>query len=121
MIVDDNKDVLYSLKTLLEKKNYEVITVDDGVKCIKKLEQGFKGVVLMDLMMPGMDGVQTIKEIVKKGLNKDVVIEIITGYGSDNDKKIAKIAPYIFDYLSKPLDPVEILESIKKCSVSISS
>ena len=82
MIVDDEPDVLISLKTVFERQNYEVVTVSNGVECLDEIEKGFKGVILMDLMMPVMDGWATINEIVKKGYNKYVCIFIITDKGT---------------------------------------
>lgn len=120
MIVDDEPDVLNSLKTVLEHQNYEVITVDNGFDCIEKIEEGFKGIILMDLMMPEMDGWDTIKEIVNKGLMKNVAISIITGKGTKDYQKLCVISPYIYDYLPKPIDIKELIASIEKCYKSIS-
>ena len=66
MIVDDDPDILVFLRTIFEQNNFEVLTVDSGKDCIAELERGFKGIVLMDLIMPFMDGWDTIKEIIKK-------------------------------------------------------
>ena len=74
MIVDDEPDLLASFKIVLEKNNYDVVTVTNGIDCLNELKKGFKGVILMDLMMPKMDGWETINQIVKKGYIKDVAI-----------------------------------------------
>ena len=71
MVVDDDPDVLVFLRAVFEQQCYEVLTVDNGSDCIKELKRGFKGIVLMDLMMPFIDGWDTLKEIIKKGLNKE--------------------------------------------------
>jgi CheY-like chemotaxis protein len=70
MIVDDDPDILVSIRKIFEREVYEVFTVDSGMDCIKELERGFKGVVLMDIMMPFMDGWDIIDEINKRGLLK---------------------------------------------------
>ncbi|MEF8847924.1 MAG: response regulator [Candidatus Thermoplasmatota archaeon] len=114
MVVDDNKDILYTLRLILEKNGYEVITLDNGKDCLKTLEKGFKGVILMDLMMPGLDGWHTINEIVKRDLDEDVVIEIMTGNGTSDFEKMQDIAAYIYDYLTKPLEEKEIVGSVEK-------
>ena len=67
MIVDDNPDILICIRKIFEKEWYEVFTVDSGMDYIKELEHSFKGVVLMDIMMPFMDGWDTIDEINKRG------------------------------------------------------
>ena len=88
MIVDDDADILVTLRSLFEKQQFEVLTVDSGSDCIKELEQGFKGIVLMDLMMPFMDGLETINEIIKRGLNKGILLSIITAKGSSSSEEI---------------------------------
>jgi len=121
MVVDDEPDILTSLKTIFERQNYEVITVENGVKCIETLEKGFKGVVLMDIMMPEMDGWDTIKEIVNRGLMKDITIEIITGKGTRDHQKMSGLESYIYDYLTKPLNMEELISSVNKCSMYLSA
>ena len=78
MVVDDDPDVLITIRQIFENEGYEVFTVDSGLDCIKELERGFRGIILMDIMMPFMDGLDTIIEIMKMG---------------------------VFDYIIKPLDP----------------
>ena len=116
MIVDDEPDVLFSLKTILEKQNYDVITVSNGKDCLKEIEKGFKGIILMDLMMPNMDGWDTINEIVKNGHIDDVAITIITGNGSKDFQKISKLGSYVVDYLAKPLDINKLISSVERCN-----
>jgi len=116
MIVDDEPDVLLSLKTVLQRQNYDVVTVSNGAECLDELKKGFKGVVLMDLMMPIMDGWETINQIVKRGYTKDVAIEIITGKGTRDYQKMSILGSYIYDYLAKPLNIEQLLASIERCN-----
>ena len=115
MIVDDEPDILSSLKTILESQKYDVITVESGFECLKEIEKGFRGIVLMDLMMPEMDGWDTIQEILDRGLMKNVVIEIITGKGTKNYQKRSVLGSYIYDYLTKPLNLEELISSVEQC------
>ena len=115
MIVDDEIDILDSLKTVFEKHDYNVTTVDNGYDCIEIIEKGFKGVVLMDLMMPEIDGWDTIHEIVNRGLIKNVAIEIITGKGTKNYQRLGTLGSYIYDYFPKPLDINQLINSVEKC------
>ena len=116
MIVDDEPDVLTSLKTVFEHKKYEVITVSSGDECLEELEKGFKGTVLMDLMMPGMDGWDTINEIVNRGYLENVEIAIITGKGTKDFQKLSLLGSYVYDYLTKPLDVDKLIKSVEKCN-----
>jgi len=115
MIVDDEQDIQHSLKTVLEHENYEVITVNNGFECIEKIKDGFKGIILMDLMMPKMDGWDTIKEIVDRGLMKNVAISIITGKGTKDYQKLGLLGSYIYDYLPKPIDIKDLISSVDRC------
>ena len=96
MIVDDEHDVLISLKIVLERQNYDVITVTNGLECLKEIEKGFIGVIIMDIIMPVMDGWETINQIAKKGYTKDVAIEIITGKGTKDYQKLGLLGSYIW-------------------------
>ncbi|MEM0493205.1 MAG: response regulator [Candidatus Thermoplasmatota archaeon] len=113
MVVDDDPDILILLRDILEMLDYKVLTVDSGKDCIEELERGFKGVVLIDLVMPFMDGWDTIREIIRKGLHKGIVISIITANGSSNRKKMQGLETYIYDYISKPFDREELLSTLE--------
>ena len=117
MVVDDEPDILSSLKTVFEHNDYDVVAVESGFECLKELEKGFKGVILMDLMMPKMDGWDTIKEIVERGLIQNVAINIITGKGTKNYQQLGSLGSYIYDYLPKPLNIKELILSVKKCDI----
>lgn len=116
MIVDDEPDIIFSLKTIFEKQNYDVVTVSNGVECLKEIEKGFKGIILMDLMMPIMDGWDTISEIVKNGYIDNVAIAIITGKGTKDFQKISLLGSYVLDYLAKPLDIKKLIACVEKCN-----
>ncbi len=115
MIVDDEEDILNSLKVLLERQNYEVVTVNNGIDCLDKLEEGFQGIILMDLMMPEKDGWEVIKEIVERGLTDEINIEIITGKGTKDNERMQLLGSYIFDYHTKPIDVKKLINSVEKC------
>lgn len=115
MVVDDEPDVLVSLKVLLQHQNYDVTTVSNGVECLKELKKGFKGIILMDLMMPKMDGWETINEIVNRGYIEDVAIAIITGKGTKEFQKMSMLGSYVYDYLAKPIDTKQLINSIERC------
>jgi DNA-binding response OmpR family regulator len=121
MIVDDEPDILFSLKEIFEKRNYDVVTVSNGIECIKEIEKGFKGIILMDLMMPKMDGWDTISEIVKKGYIDNVAIAIITGKGSKDFQKVSILGSYVIDYLAKPLDMNKLISSVERYNKIFSS
>ena len=119
MIVDDDPDVLVSMRDIFEHEGYEVFIVDDGKDCIEELERGFKGIVLIDLMMPFMDGWDTVREIIERGLDKDIIISIITANGSRDHNKMKGLESYIHDYITKPFDLHKLISNIKNIDMSL--
>ncbi len=118
MIVDDDPDILISIRKIFEREGYEVFTVDSGMDCIKELERGFSGIVLMDIMMPFMDGWDTIEEIKSKGLEKNVVISILTAKGTADHEKIKGLQSYIYDYITKPFDVQQLISNVNNIVAS---
>jgi DNA-binding response OmpR family regulator len=113
MIVDDDTDLLIFLRIFFEHHDYEVLTVDSGTDCIIELERGFKGIILIDLMMPFMDGWTTLREIIKRGFDKNVVISIITASGRADPDKMKGLEPYIHDYIQKPFSFEKLISNVK--------
>jgi DNA-binding response OmpR family regulator len=118
MIVDDDTDILISLRVFFEHQDYEVLTVDSGKDCIEELERGFKGIILIDLMMPFMDGWATLREIVKRGLDKNVVISIITASGRADPDKMKGLEPYIHDYIQKPFSLETLISNVNNITLT---
>lgn len=112
MVVDDDPDILTIIRGIFEREGYEVFTVDSGMDCIKELERGFKGIILMDLMMPFMDGWDTIREIIKRGLTEDIMISIVTAKGTPDHEKMRGLESYVYDYISKPFDVEELVSNV---------
>lgn len=112
MVVDDDPDILITIRDIFEREGYEVLTVDSGIDCIRELERGFKGVILMDIMMPFMDGWDTIREIVERGLAKGIMISIVTAKGTPNHEKMKGLESYIRDYIAKPFNVRELVSNV---------
>lgn len=116
MVVDDDPDILITIRKIFENAGYEVLTVDSGSDCIDELKRGFKGVILMDIMMPFMDGWDTIREIIKKGFADDVAISIITAKGTPDHEKMKGLEAYVHDYIAKPFDIGVLIANVKGMS-----
>ncbi|KYK29197.1 hypothetical protein AYK20_00605 [Thermoplasmatales archaeon SG8-52-1] len=114
MVVDDDPDILISVRSIFENIGFEVLTVDSGKDCIRELKKGFKGIILMDIMMPFMDGYDTIMEIIKNGFEKDVKISILTARGTPDFEKISRLKSYIYDYITKPFDVSSLIFKVKQ-------
>lgn len=111
MIVDDDADILVTLRMFFEKNDFEVIAVDSGKDCIKELQQGFKGVVLLDITMPFMDGWETLREIIRLGLNKQVMISVISANTCAKDQS-SDVSSYVCEFISKPFNLEDLIGSV---------
>ena len=113
MIVDDDLAVLKTCKKIIIRNNLTVRTAESGKACLQELKKGFKGIILMDIIMPEMDGWDTINEIVKRGYIKNVIILMLTGKDQPGEK-MDNLKEYVLDYIRKPFDSEDLIKLIKK-------
>ena len=111
LIVDDEQIVRESLTNWLKEENYQVEAAENGLLALEKIRQVPFQVVLLDLKMPGMDGIQVLTELKKEF--PDIEVIIMTAYGSVNTA-VEAIKAGAYDYIVKPFDPEEVALLIKK-------
>jgi DNA-binding NtrC family response regulator len=115
MLVDDEERFLETTKKLLERKGYEAMTATGGMEALEKLKTGNVHVVVLDVKMPGMDGVATLKEI--KRLHPLIEVIMLTGHATV-ESAIDGLKAGAYDYLMKPTDIDELVaktqEAFKK-------
>ena len=110
LLVDDETIFTKNMSKLLKFRGYEVAAVNSGDAAIRELEQNHFDVTVLDLKMPGMDGITTLKEIKKLGLFTETLI--LTGHGSiDTALEAMKLGAY--DYLTKPCEIEELVAKIE--------
>jgi DNA-binding NtrC family response regulator len=114
LIVDDEKDFVEMFSLRLTESGEKVFTAHSGQECLQKLSQEDIDVVVLDIKMPGMDGVETLKEIKKRFPITEVIL--LTGHGTI-DTAVEGMKLGAFDYLLKPADTKEMaakLEAARK-------
>lgn len=110
LLVDDEIIFTNNMSKLLTSRGYIVTAANNGESAIRALEEKDFDVVVLDLKMPGMDGITTLKEIKKLDLFTETLI--LTGHGSvDTALEAIKIGAY--DYLAKPCEIDELVEKIE--------
>ena len=110
LLVDDEVVFADNMSKLLTSRGYRVTVSNSGDGAIRALEEEDFDVVVLDLKMPGMDGVTTLREIKKLGLFTETLI--LTGHGSiDTALEAVKLGAY--DYLTKPCEIDELVEKIE--------
>ncbi|MFH1999954.1 MAG: response regulator [Planctomycetota bacterium] len=110
LLVDDEKVFTGNMSKLLENRGYIVNAVNSGEEAVEAMSRLKFDVVVLDLKMPGMDGLATLAEINKLGIFTEVLI--LTGHGSiDSALEAMKIGAY--DYLTKPCEIDQLVEKIE--------
>lgn len=112
MIVDDNHLVRESVGFICEEHGLDLVRAEGGAECLSLLEQGFRGVILMDIMMPGLDGWQTIRELIARGLYPGNLIVMLTGVDQPT-LAMEGLQEYVTDYLRKPFTPDFLCERLR--------
>ncbi|HKC69834.1 MAG TPA: response regulator transcription factor [Bacteroidia bacterium] len=112
LLVDDEQDILDFLSYNLEKENFEVHTANNGVDAIKEAEKLSPDLIVLDVMMPGMDGIETCREIRQIGSLKNTIIAFLTARNEDYSQ-IAGFDVGADDYITKPIKPRVLVSRIK--------
>ncbi len=111
LLVDDHKPFRDSLAKILEGEGFRVFPASDGEEALDVLRKEFVHLVLTDLKMPKMDGVELLK--VAKTIRPETEVILITGYGTV-DTAVTAMKDGAFDYIQKPFKPREILKLVRK-------
>ena len=109
LIVDDEEKIIESLEGILSDDGFEVLHAFNGYEALKKIETESPDIVLLDIWMPGMDGIETLKEIKKDYPTLPVII--ITGHGSI-ESAVDATKSGAFDFLEKPLSIDRVIVTI---------
>ena len=109
LVVDDEKDFVEMLALRLEEAGECVTSAFDGQMCLHILENEPMDIVILDIKMPGMDGIQTLRAI--KTMHPLVEVILLTGHGS-TQTAIEGMKLGAFDYLQKPADFTDLTEKL---------
>ena len=116
LVIDDEKLITDSLQKLLRKENFDVEIAHDGIKALQLIKTTDFDLIVSDIRMPDMNGIQIIKKIREylRQEKKNLIPEIlITGYASEENLKEAEELD-VADYIHKPFNVKEFLEVIKR-------
>ena len=110
LVIDDERSIRNTLKDILEYEKYSVDLAEDGIKGIEKVKGNSFDVVLCDIKMPGMDGIEVLEQLVQ--ISPDTPVVMISGHGNI-DTAVESIKKGAFDYIEKPLDLNRLLITIR--------
>lgn len=110
LIAEDNKDISKALVTLLEKQGYSVDTVFNGIDALDYVRLGNYDGIILDIMMPGMDGIEVLKTVRQEKFTTPILM--LTAKGELYDR-VAGLDAGADDYLPKPFAAVELISHIR--------
>ena len=113
LLVDDEPDLLDFLAKRLERRGFDVRTAQGGLEALEFMERFTPDVVVLDVLMPGMDGMATLRELRRRFPRVEVVM--LTGHGS-TESALQGMELGAYDYLLKPVAIGDLVQKIEEAS-----
>ena len=113
LVVDDYAENVELLKELLTASGYEVTTAYDGEEALKKVDRRKPDLILLDIMMPKMDGYQVCEALRNKEDTKEIPIIFVTAKSEVKDWTHAIFNVGVNSYITKPINPKKLLDKVK--------
>ena len=118
LVVDDEKHIVRLVQVNLERAGYEVVTAYDGEEALQKVKQERPDLIVLDVMMPKMDGFEVMKHLKADPTTRDIPVIMLTAKAQDAD--VFKGWQSGVDcYLTKPFNPLELLTFIRRIFESL--
>lgn len=113
LLVDDEPNIVLALEFLMKKEGYETLTADDGEKALRAVREHRPDLVILDLMMPKLDGYEVCQRIRSDPALKNVVIVMLTAKGREveREKGLAMGADL---YITKPFSTREVVQKVRE-------
>jgi len=111
LIVDDDSDAQFLLSNILRHAGYRVAVASDGAEAITQFKMNAPDMVLLDIRLPGMDGMKVLEKM--KGIDREAAVIMLTAYGDIRDA-VRAMKLGAFDYITKPFDDEELTLIIKR-------
>jgi len=112
LIVEDDPTTVQLIEFLLRKNNFEVLIAQDGVEALKISREKKPDLILMDVMMPKMDGIEAIEKLQESEETQEIPIVILSALGQEMDV-MRGLQAGASGYIVKPFSPQELLDEIK--------
>ena len=118
LAVDDEKHIVRLVQVNLERQGYEVVTANDGREALEKVESEKPDLVVLDVMMPYMDGFEVLQNLRRNANTRDIPVIMLTAKAQDAD--VFKGWQSGVDcYLTKPFNPMELISFVKRIFKSL--
>jgi len=111
LVVDDDKNICILLSSLVEREGFEALVAEDGEMALKMIRSEDPDLLLLDIIMPGMDGMEVLRQA--KDLDRELPVVLITGY-ADVQGAVKAMKAGAYDYLPKPFNDHEVIRVIHR-------
>jgi CheY-like chemotaxis protein len=113
MVVDDEPDIVFIVKAMLKREGYKVTEALSGEECLEKLEKEKPDLILMDVMMPGLDGWETCKKIKEGKKTKSIPVVMLTVKTGEEDKIRSFQYAHCDGHIDKPIIKEKLINTVK--------
>ena len=114
LLVDDSKTALFMEHMILKKESYDIVTAGDGAEGVAKAIAERPDLILMDMVMPRMTGLEAVRELRRQPSTQSIPVIMVTTRGEMENVE-SGFASGCNDYLTKPIDPVLLVAKIRDC------
>ncbi len=114
LCIEDEAEMIDLIRLILGRRGYEVIGAPGGVDGIKKVKEMLPDLVLLDLMMPDMDGWEVYQQMKADETTRNIPVVVVTAKAQNIDKVLGLHIAKVDDYITKPFSPAELLASVEK-------
>lgn len=111
LVCDDDKEIAGAIEIYLSRENYKVLKAYDGKQCLEILKENTVHLILLDIMMPNMDGMEALSKIREE---KSIPVIMLSAKSEDEDK-IGGLNLGADDYVTKPFNPLELIARVNSC------
>jgi CheY-like chemotaxis protein len=115
LVVDDNRITTKLLRRYLESNGFEAREAYDGIECLEQVEERLPDAIVLDVMMPRLDGYETVKRLKSQDHTKDVPVVIVTAL-NDVANQLKSIEAGADDFLSKPIEEKLLIAKVRLLS-----
>jgi len=112
--IEDEPEMIDLVRLILSRKGYELIGANGGREGLDKVRQNIPDLILLDLMMPDLDGWDVYQQIKADDSTKDIPVIVVTAKAQSIDKVLGLHIAKVDDYISKPFSPQELVDSVEK-------
>jgi two-component system, OmpR family, response regulator VicR len=114
LCIEDEPEMIDLIRLILGRKGFDVHGASGGIEGIKQVKEMKPDLVLLDLMMPDMDGWEVYQQMKAEPTTRDIPVIVVTAKAQNIDKVLGLHIAKVDDYIAKPFSPQELMESVEK-------